>query len=40
MEIPEIEQKIQKNFSVFEIISVELGDANSNSLERDTWHWQ
>ena len=33
MQIPEIGQKIQKNFFVFEVIAFELGVANSDNLE-------
>ena len=40
MKVPEIEQKILKNFFVFEIIAFESGAAVSHSLEQDTCHWQ
>ena len=40
MKIPEMEQKIQKNVSVFEINAFELGDASSYTLEQDTCHRQ
>ena len=38
--MPEMGQKIQKNFFVFDIFAFELGVANSNNLEQDTWHRQ
>ena len=40
MYIPEMQQKIQKKFFVFQIIAFELGVANSNNLEQDICHRQ
>ena len=40
MYIPEMEQKIQKFFFVFQINAFELGVANSGNLEQDTCHRQ
>ena len=37
---PEMEQKIQKKFSVFKIIAFQLGAANSQNPEQDTCHQQ
>ena len=36
MEIPEMEQKIEKNFLVSQINAFDLGVAISHNLERDT----
>ena len=38
--MPEIEQKIQKMFFVFEIIAFELGVANSHNLGQAICHQQ
>ena len=38
MEIPEMEEKIEKMFSIFQIITFELGVANSRNIEQDTCH--
>ena len=38
MEIPETEQKIEKQFFVFQIIAFELGVANSHNVEQETCH--
>ena len=35
-----MEQKIQKKLSIFQIMSFELGVANSHNLERDNCHRQ
>ena len=40
MQIPEMEQKTQKNLFAFEKIAVELGVANSRYLEQDICHCQ
>ena len=33
-----MEQKIEKNFFVFQILAFELGVANSRNIEQDTCH--
>ena len=40
MNIPEMEQNIQKKFSVFKIIAFQSGAANSHNPEQDTCHQQ
>ena len=40
MKIPEIEQKIEKKFSIFKIIAFELGATNSHNPQQDTCHQQ
>ena len=39
MEIPEIEGKNPKNFSVLKIITIEPDTTNSLNLEKDICHW-
>ena len=38
MQIPEIEEKVEKKFFVFQIIAFELGIANSRNLEQGICH--
>ena len=40
MEIPEIEQKIQEKFFVFQVIAFQLGVGNSRNIEQVTCHQQ
>ena len=40
MYIPDMAQKIQNNFFVFQIIVIEFGVANSRYLEKDIYHRQ
>ena len=40
MQLPEWQQKIKKMFFIFQIITFELGVANSNNLEQDICHPQ
>ena len=40
MYLPEMEQKIEKKFSVFQIIAFELTVGYSRNLEQDTWYGQ
>ena len=35
-----MEQKIEKEFFVFQKIAFELGVANSSNIEQETWHRQ
>ena len=34
-----MEQKIEKTFFLFKIISFESGTTNSNNPEKETFHW-
>ena len=38
MQIPEIEEKIEIKFFVFQILAFEVGVANSRNIEEDTCH--
>ena len=40
MEIPEMEQNIEKKFLVFQIVAFELGVANSRNIGQDTCYRQ
>ena len=40
MQIPEMERKNEKKFSVLKIIAFESGTTNSHKPEHDTCHWQ
>ena len=40
MQIPEMEKKNSKKFSVLNIIAFESRTTNSLNLEKDTSHWQ
>ena len=40
MQIPEMEKKNSKKFSVLNIIAFESRTTNSLNLEKDTCHWQ
>ena len=40
MEIPEMGQKIEKKFFVFQIIAFEIGVGNSRNIEQDPSHQQ
>ena len=35
---PEMEQKMEKKFFIFEVIATELGVADSHNLQQDTYH--
>ena len=40
MQIPEMERKNEKKFSVLKIIAFQLATTNSHNNEQDTCHWQ